>query len=74
MVIRETNGKREFARLDLTKPDIFTSPYYYLKQNDMIVVEQTRNKIANTDQTTARNISLATGIISTLLFIYTVFR
>lgn len=74
MVIRETNGKREFARLDLTDPQIFKSPYYYLQQNDLVVVEQTRNKVANSDQTTARNISLATSIISTLVFLYTVFR
>ncbi len=74
MVIREVSGKREFARLDLTNPEIFKSPYYFLKQNDMIMVEQTRNKIANYDQTTARNISLATSIITTLVFIYTVFK
>jgi polysaccharide export outer membrane protein len=74
MVIRESNGKREFARLDLTSPDLFNSPYYFLKQNDMVVIEQTKNKLANTDQTTARNISLASGVISTLLFVYTVFR
>lgn len=73
-VIRELNGKREWARLDLTSPDVFKSPYYFLQQNDMVLVEQTRAKVSNTDQTTARNISLATSIISTLIFIYTVFR
>ncbi|MEJ7767496.1 MAG: polysaccharide biosynthesis/export family protein [Chitinophagaceae bacterium] len=74
MVIREFNGKRQFARLDLTNPAVFNSPYYFLKQNDLVVVEQTRNKIENSDQTTARNISLATSVISTLIFLYTVFR
>jgi polysaccharide export outer membrane protein len=74
MVVRESNGKREYARLDLTSPEVFNSPYYFLQQNDMVMVEQTRAKAANNDQTTARNISLATGIISTLIFIYTVFR
>lgn len=74
LVIREANGKREMARLDLTNPEVFKSPYYFLKQNDIIMVEQTKNKAANTDQSTARTISLATGIISTLVFIYTVFK
>jgi polysaccharide export outer membrane protein len=73
-IVREFNGKREFARLDLTSPEIFKSPYYFLKQNDLIIVEQTRNKVSNSDQTTARNISLATTIISTLAFLYTIFR
>lgn len=74
MIIREANGKREFARLDLTSPEVFKSPYYFLQQNDMVVVEQTRAKAAVNDQTTARNIGLATGVISTLIFIYTVFK
>ncbi len=74
MVIRELNGKREFARLDLTSPEVFKSPYYFLQQNDLVVVEQTRTKLSNSDQTTARNISLATSIISTLAFLYTIFR
>jgi polysaccharide export outer membrane protein len=73
-VIREANGQRTIARLDLTKASVFNSPYYFLQQNDLVIVEQTKAKAANNDQTTARNISLATSIISTLIFIYTVFR
>ena len=73
-VIREANGKREFARLDLTSPEVFKSPYYFLQQNDMVLVEQTRTKAAASDQITVRNISLATSIISTLAFLYTVLR
>jgi polysaccharide export outer membrane protein len=74
LVIREANNEREFARLDLTNPDILKSPYYFLQQNDMVMVEQNRNKIANNDQTTVRTISVATSVISTLVFLYTVFR
>jgi len=39
LVIREVNGKQEVARIDLTKMDFFSSPYYFLKQNDVIYVE-----------------------------------
>src|SRR5689334_13197052 len=39
-IIRESNGKRDFARVDLTKPDVFQSPYYFLQQNDVIIVGQ----------------------------------
>lgn len=73
LIIREANGKREFGRLDLTSPDVFKSPYYFLQQNDMVVVEQVKAKAAANDQVTARNISLATSVISTLVFLYTVF-
>ena len=74
LVIREDSGKRQFARLDITKPDIITSPYYYLQTNDIVLVEPTRRKIAASDQTTIRNITIATSIISTLALLYTIFR
>lgn len=40
LLIRENdNGVPEFHKIDLTKSDLFTSPYYYLQQNDKIIVE-----------------------------------
>ncbi len=38
-VIREKDGKREIANLDLTSKDIFSSPFYYLQQDDIVYVE-----------------------------------
>ncbi|HZE84713.1 MAG TPA: polysaccharide biosynthesis/export family protein [Puia sp.] len=74
LVIRENNGKREFARLDLTKPEILASPYYYLQQSDVVVVEPTKRKIAANDQVTARNITIGATVISTLALIYSIFK
>ncbi|RYE26295.1 MAG: polysaccharide export protein [Sphingobacteriales bacterium] len=39
MVIREGDGKREFARIDLSSRNAFTNPYFVLKQNDIVYVE-----------------------------------
>ncbi len=39
LLIREENGKRSHVRLDLTSPEVLSSPYFYLKQNDYIYVE-----------------------------------
>lgn len=39
LVIRENGGKKEFARLNLNTADVFASPYFYLQQNDVVVVE-----------------------------------
>jgi len=45
LLIREKNdGANEFIRFDLTKSDLFTSPYYYLQQNDKIIVEPNRTR------------------------------
>lgn len=74
LVVRENNGKREFARLDLTKPEIMGSPYFYLQQNDMVIVEQNRKKAVANDQVATRNVSIAATIVSTLAILYSIFR
>ncbi|MCF2447039.1 polysaccharide biosynthesis/export family protein [Dyadobacter sp. CY345] len=50
MIIREEKGVRQYARLDLTSRDIFTSPYYYLHKNDVIYIEPVKTKLAATDR------------------------
>jgi len=45
LVIREENGIRISKRLDLTKTDFINSPFYYLKQNDIVYVEPNKTKI-----------------------------
>ena len=37
-VIREQNGQRQIFSLNLTSSDIFSSPGYYLQQNDVVYV------------------------------------
>lgn len=74
LVMRENNGKREFARLDITKPEIMASPYFYLQQNDVIIVEANRKKAAANDQLTVRVISIAATVVSTFAIIYSIFR
>lgn len=44
LVIREVNGQREFGRVNLLSKDIFTSPYFYLKTNDVLYVEPVGTK------------------------------
>ena len=44
MVIREVNGERKIARINLLSKDIFISPYYYLKTNDVVYVEPVKAK------------------------------
>ncbi len=76
LIVREDNGKRDFARIDIRSHNIYKSPYYFLRQNDLIFVEPTIQKIRQqTNQTFLTNVSLITsvvGIISTTLalFIY----
>lgn len=68
LVIRESNGKKEFARLDITDPAIFTSPYFYLRQNDVIYVEPNHAKQRNSrfSQSKQYNITVFSSIISAI--------
>jgi polysaccharide export outer membrane protein len=74
LIIREINGQRTFKRLDLRKPEILASEYFYLQPNDMVLVDLNKNKAAVSDQATVRNISLATSVISVLAVLITVLR
>jgi polysaccharide export outer membrane protein len=51
MVIREEEGKRVVKRLNLNSRDLFTSPYYYLKSNDIVYVEPNNAKISAASNT-----------------------
>lgn len=51
LLIREEKGKKTLARIDLTSDELFTSPYYYLRSNDIIYVEPNKTKIASAGAT-----------------------
>jgi polysaccharide export outer membrane protein len=45
LLIREDDkGDKLIVRIDLTSSSLFTSPYYYLKSNDVIYVEPSQNR------------------------------
>lgn len=44
-ILREKDGKREFATIDLRSKDLFNSPYYYIQQNDVIYVRPSTTAI-----------------------------
>lgn len=47
LIIREENGKRTHARLNLNDANVLNSPYFFLKQNDYIYVEPNEIKSDN---------------------------
>jgi polysaccharide biosynthesis/export protein len=74
LIIRENNNKREFARINLNRPQIMASPYFYIQQNDIVIVEPTRKKSVSNDVITLRNISIASTVVSTFAILYSIFR
>jgi polysaccharide export outer membrane protein len=74
LIIRENEGKRAWARLDLTKPQIMNSPFFYLQQNDVVYIEATKKKLVANDQATIRTVTIAASIISTFAIIATLLK
>lgn len=74
-ILRENNGVRQLGFLDLTSKEIFSSPYYQLQQNDVVLVDQNRYKLRQTEQQrVAQQIGFATGIISTVALLIAIFN
>ncbi len=69
MIIREENGQKTFARLNLNSSDIFRSPYFQLRQRDIVYVEPSRIKAASTDASQTRIISLISLATTVLVVI-----
>lgn len=69
LLIREENGKRNFIRLNLNSSKVFQSPYYYLKQNDIVYVEPNKSKVASSEEGQLRRITIATSVLSLLVVI-----
>ena len=61
LVSREVDGKMEFARLNLNDEAIFASPYYHVRQNDVIYVEPN-----NARAISSQNIPLYLSMVTTL--------
>lgn len=68
LLIREVNGVRTYARIDITSSDWFSSPYYYVKQNDIIIVNPNGPKITSSGYINSLGTSL--GLISFGLTLY----
>jgi polysaccharide biosynthesis/export protein len=74
MLIREDQGKRTYANLDLTDPSIFSSPNFYLRQNDVLVVQADKRKMTVADQQTLQYATLAFTAISTIALLINLFK
>ncbi len=68
MVLRENNGIREVARLNLLNQEVFDSPYYYLQNGDLIYIEPIKAKGTFTDQR-LQLIPIYTGIATTAVVV-----
>lgn len=61
-ICRAENGKKQFHKVDLTSPELFYSPYYYLQQNDIVYVIPNKTKAGSS--TYNQNLPFVVSLIS----------
>jgi polysaccharide export outer membrane protein len=66
LIVREENGKKEFANVDMTQRNFFQSSYYFLHPNDVVYVEPVKAKVESSDNF-FRWYGLTLGTISFLM-------
>lgn len=64
-VIREENGSPKQYFVNMTQQDIFSSPVYFLKQNDIVYVEPNKTRVRSS--AVGPNTTLWLSIVSTLI-------
>jgi polysaccharide export outer membrane protein len=70
-LIREVDGKKRYAKYDLTSINVVNSPVYYLSQNDIIYVEPNNARIKTSSYNP--NTGVLISAISTLATIAAIF-
>ena len=70
-VIREENGKRTAHYLDLKSKAVFDSPYFYLKQNDVVYVEPNDAKSVQYRSGQMGNVTPWISLVSSILSLVT---
>lgn len=71
-IIRTNNGKAEVFYVNLLNEDFVTSPFYYIHQNDVVVVPALRQRPFR--RYAGSNIGIVISSISLLLLVYNLFK
>lgn len=67
LIREDAKGKREIINLNLNNAELVVSPYYYLRQNDIIYVTPNKTKAKNSDIGSSTSIWIsATSILVSL--------
>jgi polysaccharide export outer membrane protein len=67
LLIRDANGEKQFERLNLNSVKLFDSPFYYLKQNDVLYVEPNKGKAASLNVARTQTIALIGTALTVLI-------
>lgn len=69
LLSRLENGQQKMVRFDLNSTDIFDSPYFYLRQGDIVYVQPSKGKAAANDGAMLRTYTIISSTLSLLVVI-----
>lgn len=64
LIRKQPDGKSVSVRLDMTKKEVLKSPFFYMKQNDVVYVEPLKTKVLNNDNNLVKYLSLAATLLT----------
>ncbi|MBC7553814.1 MAG: polysaccharide biosynthesis/export family protein [Taibaiella sp.] len=64
LMIRAEGDTRKFFRFSMNSTDMFRSPYFYLRQRDVLYAEPSPYKVQNSDNRLSRTVTIVGGLIS----------
>jgi polysaccharide export outer membrane protein len=73
-LVREDSSQRQFAKLDLNSKKIFESPYYYLRNNDLIYMMPGKNTPVFSPNSPIRGIATIVGAVGGLVAVLIALR
>lgn len=63
LVIREENGQKIIKRINLNSNELLSSPYYYLKSDDVVYVEPNKARVSSANQN-SQWVPIAVSVLS----------
>lgn len=69
LLVRREGDKQKMIRFDLNATDMVKSPYYFLRQGDVLYVEPSKGKAAATDASMVRTYGIIASTLSLLVVI-----
>jgi polysaccharide export outer membrane protein len=64
LIRKGADGRNVSVRIDMTKKSMLSSPYFYLKQNDIVYVEPLKTKVLNNDTNVIKYLTLAATLLT----------
>ena len=74
VVLRPTDSTIDHGTIDLSSKNLFESPYYFLRQNDVVLVNPNKNKARLSDQVFNQRLGIAFSIVNMIALLYNIFQ